>query len=191
MGGLGMEGRGFYLGGDIGGLNAEWSRNGGWNYGFEEELVGLNYNDQSSSLLSASLFGRYSTTLIGPIAADIDIGGEGTFAASGHGVYNKEGKPVGKINLQGKDQIGAEEFVKLLPKWGYKKGQDILLISCENAILAKQISELVPDIVATGATTKVRYSPILNFLFGIKYWLQGNGTWNSYQNGNLIGTVKD
>src|SRR5574344_1940392 len=32
---LGMEGRGLYLAGDIGGLNAEWSRNGGWNYGFE------------------------------------------------------------------------------------------------------------------------------------------------------------
>src|SRR5574344_1163329 len=44
---LGMEGRGFYAGGDIGGLNAEWSRNGGWNYGWNHQFNMAKYSPES------------------------------------------------------------------------------------------------------------------------------------------------
>src|SRR5574344_3032041 len=43
---FGMEGRGVYAGGDIGGLHAEVSQNGGWNYGWSMMVANAGYNSE-------------------------------------------------------------------------------------------------------------------------------------------------
>lgn len=99
---LGMEGRGFYLGGDIGGLNAEWSRNGGWNYGFEAlrydlknervTLFGLLSLDQN--LLAADVYdlSDETTTNAGEIIEDSKVGEKSVVA---HGTQD------GRIQFEG------------------------------------------------------------------------------------------
>lgn len=42
---VGMEGRCLYAGANIAGLHAEWSRNGGYSYGFEEQVYYKLKND--------------------------------------------------------------------------------------------------------------------------------------------------
>src|SRR5574344_425473 len=99
---LGMEGRGLYLGGDIGGLNAEWSRNGGWNYGFKAlrydlknervTLFGLLSLDQN--LLAADVYdlSDETTTNAGEIIEDSKVGEKSVVA---HGTQD------GRIQFEG------------------------------------------------------------------------------------------
>jgi len=198
---FGMEGRGLYAGGNVGGVYAQVAQNGGWSYGGSANVAGLDYNSNSSTLLSARLL-NYDLTLIGQLSADkstfsdaagdalakdVDDGGENTFVLAGHGVYDDDGNPVGKFELSSGIQVDAAKLLENLSNLGYKKGQDIRLVPCGNAVLAKNLSVLMPGISITGPTTKVRHTPFL----GHRVWLQGDGTWNTYQNGNLMGTVKD
>jgi len=203
-----MEGRGLYAGANAGtngaSLYASWAENGGWNYGggYKKQLLGINYDENSSSLLTLQLFELGNITLIGQLKADqfyldnmkgmndfIDDGGDDTFVLAGHGrIVN--GIPTGEILINDK-WYNAEALVELLPDIGYKPGQDIRLISCSNAVLAENLSKLMLKISVTGPTTNVRYSGVLGAFFGIGPWLKSNGTWNTFQNGKLIGVTKD
>ena len=65
----------------------------------------------------------------------------------------------------------------------YKKGQNIRLFSCGNAVLAKSLSKIIPDVLITGPTSEIHVPR-----FGRKMRMEGY--WNTYQNGELIGSYR-
>lgn len=128
---LGMEGRGFYVGGDIGGLNAEWSRNGGWNYGFEAlrydlknervTLFGLLSLDQN--LLAADVYDRTNPTA-DQVGSIMEEDGDGVVSVVTHG--NQDGT----IQWEGESWEAEDFYDQVLSKKITSKTKEIDLYVC-------------------------------------------------------------
>src|SRR5574344_1258935 len=204
---FGMEGRGLYAGASAGvkgaSLYASWAENGGWNYGGGYRFANLKYNSETTDYLNLSVFGLDFTLLERMAIIDgfpnfvrnrgykkmlktLDDNNNNDFIVGGHGVYDKiANKFVGLIDIMGNqyDEYALKEW---LYKNGYKDGQNIILMSCGNAILAERLSSIMPGAFVTGASTSV----IRNTFTG-RVHLEDSGSWQTYQNGKLVGSVRD
>jgi hypothetical protein len=204
---MGMEGRGLYAGANVGkdgaSLYASWAENGGWNYGGGYRFANLKYNSETTDYLNLSVFGLDFTLLERMAIIDgfpnfvrnrgykkmlktLDDNNNNDFIVGGHGVYDKTSKRfIGLINIMGNqyDEYALKEW---LYKNGYKDGQNIILMSCGNAILAERLSSIMPGAFVTGASTSVIHNT-----FTGRVHLEDSGSWQTYQNGKLVGSVRD
>jgi hypothetical protein len=204
---MGMEGRGLYAGANAGtngaSLYASWAENGGFNYGGGYRFANLKYNSETTDYLNLSVFGLDFTLLERMAIIDgfpnfvrnrgykkmlktLDDNNNNDFIVGGHGVYDKiANKFVGLIDIMGNqyDEYALKEW---LYKNGYKDGQNIILMSCGNAILAERLSSIMPGAFVTGASTSVIHNT-----FTGRVHLEDSGSWQTYQNGKLVGSVRD
>lgn len=195
---FGMEGRGWYGGVSAkdGSLYASWAENGGWSYG--ATVVKLQYNSEGSDYLRMSLMG-YSFNLAERLKADVNFHREnyalkqsaengnydedGFFVIAGHG-RNKNGKGYILNEHTGAlmDAEAVAEMIKADPR--YNEGMNIKLASCQNSIMAKELSLIFKNVIVKG--------PSDNLVSGVLGdWIENGGTWDSYMNGKLVSSQKN
>jgi hypothetical protein len=209
---MGMEGRGLYAGANVGAkgasLYASWAENGGWNYGGQAKVGSWNY--QGSGVISLIIMGySFSNGEIlsaaknyhkgsSPLAKASENGAfdeSGYFVISGHGLLINGKGYIQNQNIKNKDGIGlllsAEDIAQQIkddPR--YKSGTPVKLASCLNAVMAQEVSTLLPDTDIMGPTTNLVYGGLGLFKKGSQYLADG-GSWNTYRNGKLVSSKKD
>ena len=203
---LGMEGRGFYLGGDIGGLNAEWSRNGGWNYGFRQSFEAWRY-EKDGDLPKWEILGGVLRSGDGEIfSADgayyDDNGGDPKVAIwaeylhemdpdeySFLGHYDVE---TGGFVLNPSSDDGWMEPAVLATEilhgnYNYKGERALRFYSCNLAQGrgAESISSMMPNKTIVAPTGRVAVQPVyfLWKLIEVRAIVLDGGKWVSYRNG--------
>ena len=172
---------------------------GGGGYKF----ANLKYNSETTNYLNLSVFELDFTLLERMAIIDgfpdvvynrgqkkmlktLDDNNNNDFIVGGHGVYDKTSKRfIGLINIMGNqyDEYALKEW---LYKNGYKESQNIILMSCGNAVLAERLSSIMPGAFVTGPSTNI----IRNTFTGSIH-LENSGSWQTYQNGILVGSVRD
>jgi RHS repeat-associated protein len=210
---MGMEGRGLYAGANVGkdgaSLYASWAENGGWNYGGQAKVGSWNY--QGSGVISLNIMGypfsngeilsaekNFHKEGSSPLAKASENGAfdeSGYFVISGHGIVRNRKGYIQNQNITNKDGIGlllsAEDIAQQIkddPR--YKSGTPVKLASCLNAVMAQEVSTLLPDTDIMGPTTNLVYGGLGLFKKGSQYLADG-GSWNTYRNGKLVSSKKD